>query len=361
MSARDSGDVVVVGGGVIGMLSALALAERGRSVTLVDTEEPGRAASWAGGGILSPLPPWAAPGPVAALASESERVYPSLCENLSEGTGHDPEFRRCGIVMLDAEPAADEDAVRAGVAAERLTAESLTERFPGLRSCDGGLLVPGVAQLRNPRLMHALRQRLEQTEGVSIRAPARVRALAARAAGWRVKLADDAMDGAQVLVAAGAWTQRLLEGLGIQTGIEPVRGQMLRYEGVVRGTEPMVLLGDRYLIPRLDGSLVVGSTVERAGYDARCTESGIAGLVAFAESLLPSLVGRAPAQVWAGLRPARQGGVPLIGEVPGYPGLFLCAGHHRLGLTLAPASAGLVTELMVGQTPRLDPEPYRPR
>ncbi len=163
-----------------------------------------------------------------------------------------------------------------------------------------------------------------------------------------------------VVLAAGAWSGELLAPLGIHLPVEPVKGQMILYKCAEDFLPAMVLAKGRYAIPRKDGHILVGSTLEHVGFDKTPTEEALVSLKASAEELLPALADAEVVGHWAGLRPGSPEGIPFIGEVPQYPGLWLNCGHYRNGLVLAPASCELLKNLMLGETPIVDPAPYSP-
>ncbi len=164
-----------------------------------------------------------------------------------------------------------------------------------------------------------------------------------------------------VIVAAGAWSGMLLSAFGPGFGIEPVRGQIALLRGRPGLLAAIVGADCHYLIPRRDGRILAGSTVERAGFDKTTTREAVDELAAAARSLIPALSGAPVETAWAGLRPGSPGGIPLIGPHPSVEGLFLNPGHYRNGLFLAPGSAALLADLVLQRPPLLDPAPYLPR
>jgi len=163
-----------------------------------------------------------------------------------------------------------------------------------------------------------------------------------------------------VVLSAGAWSGDLLRTLGLELPVEPVKGQMILFKCAEDFLPSMVLAKGRYAIPRRDGHILVGSTLEHAGYDKTPTDEALASLKASAIELLPELEGAEVVGHWAGLRPGSPEGVPYIGRVPGHDGLWLNCGHYRNGLVLAPASCQLFADLLTGVEPIIDPAPYAP-
>lgn len=362
-SSLSSSRIVVVGGGVIGLMTARELAQAGHRVLVLERRHVGAEASWAGGGIVSPLYPWRYPPAVTALAQLAQRAYPDLAAALLAETGIDPEYFPCGMVMLDAEDARDARAWAdmQGQALEAVDAPALQRRLPGLGPAwRSGLWMPHIANIRNPRLLQALAASLPG-RGIGLREGAEVtgwvreggRVTAARLAGGEEVAAD------AFVVCGGAWSARLLEEVRPGLPVRPVRGQMLLYKRAP-GELPAILLGEgRYVIPRRDGHVLCGSTLEEAGFDTVPTAAAHASLRATAGRLWPALADDEPVAQWAGLRPAAPNGIPFIGRVPAADNLWLNAGQYRNGLVLAPASARLLADQLLGRAPVADPRPYQ--
>lgn len=162
------------------------------------------------------------------------------------------------------------------------------------------------------------------------------------------------------MLAAGAWSGELLASLGLTLPVEPVKGQMILYKCASDFLSCMVLAKGRYAIPRRDGHILIGSTLEHEGFDKTPTESALDSLKASAVELIPALADAEVVGHWAGLRPGSPEGIPYIGKVPGFEGLWLNCGHYRNGLVLAPASCQLFADLLLGHKPVIDPAPYAP-
>ncbi len=357
-------DVIVVGGGVIGLLSAYQLAMAGKRVTLLDRGSVGSEASWAGGGIVSPLYPWRYSQAVTALAHWSQDYYPGLGERLLADTGIDPEVHVTGLYWLDLDDQAEALAwaQRQGRPLYEVPVESAYARVSALGAgFERAIYMSGVANVRNPRLVKALRAALQRLPNVTLREHSPVAQFVrdgSRIVG--VRTAEGELLAEQVVVAAGAWSGELLQSLEMSLPVEPVKGQMILFKCAEDFLPSMVLAGGRYAIPRRDGHILVGSTLEHAGFDKTPTDEALASLRASAETLLPALRDAEVVGHWAGLRPGSPEGIPFIGEVPEHPGLWLNCGHYRNGLVLAPASCRLLADLMLGREPIIDPAPYSP-
>lgn len=347
----------------MGQLSALALAQAGLSVVLFERQDAGRESSWAGGGIVSPLYPWRYAPAVGALAHWSQGFYPGFAKQLTEDAGIDPQVRATGLYWLHLEDAerALEWAAQHHVALEQIDERALRQALPMLgEGFTQALFQSQVANVRNPLLLAALGKVLEGQSGVRVFTHAEVSGLKARSDGWGINAGEFECEASSVLLAAGAWSGELLATLGLHLPVEPVKGQMILYKCESDYLPSMVLSEGRYAIPRRDGHVLVGSTLEHVGFDKTPTGEALASLKASAEKMLPGLAQREVVGHWAGLRPGSPDGIPFIGEVPELPGLWLNCGHYRNGLVLAPASCELLKNLMLGETPIVDPAPYSP-
>lgn len=364
MPSCEDTQMIVVGGGVLGLLSAYQLAFAGVAVTLLERMHAGREASWAGGGIVSPLYPWRYSPAVTALAHWSQDFYPGLAQRLLADTGIDPEVHVTGLYWFDLEDQVEALAWAACVGRPLAPVDivavykALPMLAPGFKQA---LHMPGVANVRNPRLVRALRQALLLMPNVTLHEHCPVTGFVrdgVRICG--VQTAQGEMLADQVVVAAGAWSAQLLSTLGVELPVEPVKGQMILYKCAADFLPSMVLAKGRYAIPRRDGHILVGSTLEFEGFDKTPTGSALASLKASAEELLPDLTSAEVVGHWAGLRPGSPKGIPFIGEMSQWPGLWLNCGHYRNGLVLAPASCQLLVDLMLGREPIVDPTPYAP-
>jgi glycine oxidase len=361
---KQNPDILIVGGGLIGMLSAWELARAGFRVSLLERGDTGRESSWAGGGILSPLYPWRYDDAVSRLASWSQSAYPGLLAELHDLTGIDPEWQGSGLLVLDVD---DVDAARSwserfSQSIEWLTPADWQQLAPSLGLTQAGQSVawlPGVGQLRNPRFVQALRRAVELA-GVALRTQVEVSDFVTSAGRIRGVLttAGEHIAADKVVIAGGAWSGELLAKTGIRIEVEPVRGQMLLYRAEPGLLNNILLYQSRYVIPRQDGRILVGSTLEHVGFDKQTTDTAHDDLQAAALELLPALAGFPIEHHWAGLRPGSPKGIPYIGEHPEISGLFMNCGHFRNGVVLAPGSVRILLGLLKGETPAIDPTPY---
>ena len=355
---------IVVGGGALGLLSARTLALSGEQVLVMDRQRLGSESSWAGGGIVSPLYPWRYSAAVTALAHWSQGFYPGFGQRLLDETGVDPEVYVTGLYWLDLADEAEALAwaQREGRPLFSVDIAEAYQRVPVLgEGFKRAIHLPGVANVRNPRLVQALRAELERLPNVRLVEHCAVQGFLrdeGRISG--VETSQGSIEADQVVLTAGAWSGELLAKLGLALPVEPVKGQMILYKCADDFLPSMVLANGRYAIPRKDGHILVGSTLEYAGFDKTPTDEALASLQASAVALLPALADAEVVGHWAGLRPGSPEGIPYIGEVPEYPGLWLNCGHFRNGLVLAPASCQLLADLMLGREPIVDPAPYAP-
>jgi glycine oxidase len=364
----ESSDIVIVGGGVIGLSIAYALVRAGIRLTLLDRRELGREASWAGAGLIPPVAERASENPVAALRSWSARLYPDWSAGLREETGIDTGYRRTGgvdVAFTDGE----DQALRAiaghwraeGIAYERLAPGDSARVEPALNSeLQAVYYLPDRAQVRNPRLLRSLMAavsrrggRLKQwhsVEGYVLHG----RRIAA------VRTSAGELSCGLVVMAAGAWSGPLLQSIGVCMPTPPLKGQIV----LLRGDRPLlsriVEHGKNYLVPRDDGRILVGATEEDAGFDTQTSLLATRSLLDEALRLCPILSQAEVEATWAGLRPGSVDTRPYIGPAPGFENLIVATGHKRAGLQLAPATAELVADLVLGRSPRLDLGPFRP-
>ncbi|SFU74836.1 glycine oxidase ThiO [Halomonas korlensis] len=355
---------LIVGGGVIGMMTALQLADAGLDVTVVERGVSGREASWAGGGIVSPPYPWRYSAPISSLSRWSEGFYPELALRLLEETSIDPEYRQNGLLYLRVE---DEEKALAwarnvGKPLERVGADFLYAKEPNaVPGCDDALWMPTLGNIRNPRLVRALRARLAIMPRVTLREGVTVIGLTregARVVGVETTAGRIASD--QVIICGGAWAAELLATVEVRLPVRPVKGQMILFKAPPELVQRVVLMDGRYVIPRADGRVLAGSTLEEVGFDKTVTREARESLWQSATRIVPALTACEVEHHWSGLRPGSPDGVPFIGRLPGFDNLHVNAGHFRNGLVLAPASTRLLVDLLLGREPILDQSPYRP-
>lgn len=357
-------DFLIIGGGVIGMLTALQLADAGQHVTIIERGTCGKEASWAGGGIVSPLYPWRYAPPISQLSRWSEGAYPTLALRLLEETGIDPEYRQKGLLYLNVD---DEEralgwARQMGKPLVQVDADFVHQKEPDVAIAhENALWMPTLGSVRNPRLGQALRAKLLAMPRVTLQEHCAMHDFLRRdGVVVGVNTSQGVFEAGRLVVCGGAWTAKLLATLNVHLPVRPVKGQMIAYQAPPGLVQRVVLKDGRYVIPRNDGLLLVGSTLEEAGFDKTTDAEALASLQQSAERIVPVLANCPVAYHWAGLRPGSPDGIPFIGAIPGQPNVFVNAGHYRNGLVLAPASTHLLADQLLGREPLIDPTPFLP-
>lgn len=359
-------EIVIVGGGVMGLLAARALRSRGLEVLLLERDQPGRQASWASAGIIGKTQR-SLVDPFRALTRQSASRYAQLARELADETAIDIQYVERGDLI----PAVTElEAAELEAETYRLRAEgqqvewvegpavrqaepAVSERILAARLQAGG-------QVDNRRLCLALESSCRQ-QGVRIEVGATVVEIlrsGGRVSGVRTLGGDVAAE--RVVVAAGSWSGQI-RGCDPVLPIVPQRGQILalgqRDVPMWRSVRP---LGDPYIVPRPDGRVIVGATRELAGYEAVLTAGGVAWLLQSAIDLVPGLADSPILETWTGFRPLSRDGYPSIGR-SNVEGLYYLTGHGPSGIAPAPVSVELLVALMFGEQPPVPPEPFDPR
>jgi glycine oxidase len=359
-------DVAIVGGGVIGLATARALAIAGARVTVVERGEPGSEASSAAAGMLSPLAEADVAGPFLDLLLLARRRFPAFAAQLREATGIDVGYRDEGTLMLalrdDDEPELEERfrwQRAAGLEVERLTGDEVLRLEPAVaRTVRWGLRFPGDHQVENRLLARALWADAA-ARGVELRIGAEaVRVVRGAGGADGVTLSDgDTVRAGAVVVAGGSWAGRL-GNLPRPLPVVPVHGQLLALEAIPPPIRHVVDSPRCYLVPRSDGRLIVGATVERRGFRKAVTPAGLMQLLQGALEIAPALADLAVAETWSGLRPGTPDGLPILGTDPEVDRLFYATGHYRNGILLAPLTGALLADLVVGNEPEVDLTPF---
>jgi glycine oxidase len=335
--------VVVIGGGIVGCVTAMQLIEQGYQVTVVErnaiASQTSGEASWAGAGIVFPLLPWMYRAEVNALALEGAALYPALASKLFNATGIDAECIKSGMLVY---PPFNQLSALEWCALNKVAAY-----IQGTN-----LWLPDVLQVRNPRLMQALKQwlinnnatLLEQTSLL----PIDESKLAINGAIPYVQTNNGQTITADAfVVTSGAWSFELLKQTSLQLNIKPMRGQMLLYKLTTPLPNAPILYQDGfYLVPREDGYLLAGSTLEDVGFDTGVTQAVKQEMQAKAEAILPALKTASIEKHWSGLRPGTPENLPTIAQHPSIHNLYLNTGHFRYGVTMAPASARVIASII---------------
>ena len=357
---RKGSDVVVVGGGAIGLATARALAATGRRILVLERSHPAREASRAAGGMLSPLAEASGPGAFLSLGLDSLALWPSFAAALTDETGVDLDLRIDGKLLLALDPPAVERLrsrshwlAPAGFAARWLEDAALRAREPAVAPYAlAGLHLDHDGQVDNRALGEALAEAAARA-GCAVRAESPVQALIA--GGGRiqaVRTEDGTMHACEtVVLAAGAWSGALA-GLPRPLPVGPLKGQMIALASAGGTLRTMVETSACYLIPRrgpAGASIWVGATSEDAGFARGTTATGRAELRRAAQSAVPQLTDAREVEAWAGFRPATPDGLPVLGPDPDLPGLIHATGHFRNGILLTPLTAELIVSCIEGR------------
>ena len=364
-------DFVIVGAGIMGLLTAYELAHTHARILIIDQQHAGRESSWAGGGILSPLQPWTLPNALEPLLHDSFIRYPLLIEQLYKSSGIDPEYLICGLLSLNSEinnhsiEWAQTMPKTVRWEAKILSSELLQKNYPHINTnaFQQGLLLPTIAQVRNPRLLQSLLKTLSTFPNITLLENQTVQPLqpSTQRKITQLTTVQEKINCDQVILCSGAWSAPLLQPLlGYALPIKPVLGQMLVMHPKKFLFNSIILHKDHYLIPRKDGRILVGSTLENCQFKKTTTASAKEKLFSIAQYICPELAHASIEAQWAGLRPYAPEGIPYIGRLSDYDNVWMNAGHFRNGLTLAPASSGLLADLLLNRKPKLDPTPYDP-
>ncbi len=363
-------DVIIVGGGVVGCTIAYHLVLAGARVTLLERREVAGEASGAAAGMLAPLSESSRPGPFLDLCLASLRLFPALADALHQETGIDIEYLPSGILRV----ALTEDEERElrhrfewqtalgglGLPLEWVDAAALGRLEPRLAPARGAISSPQEHQVSAGRLTQALAHAAAR-RGAALRQGVAVTGLATngrRVTGVRTPAGN--ASGGEVVLAAGSWTGAFARRLGVPLPVRPVRGQMLAFADFALPLRHVVWGEAAYLVPKANGFLFVGATVEDVGFRRSTTVRGLRHLRRAARALVPSLAYGEVASSWAGLRPGSADGLPILGRVPGWDGVSVASGHFRNGILLAPITGRLMAQLLTGGETELPLAPFSP-
>ena len=352
MTSKSSPDVIVVGGGVIGCAIAYYLAREGVRVEVVERGEIGGEASGAAAGMLAPLTEVEDEGPFQQLCLESLCMFPALVAALYDETGIDTEYLPSGILRVALN---DEEERRLRCVYHStdclplhwLTPDDLHSLEPSLSpAIKGAVFSPDEHQVNADRLTQAF-ARAAARRGTTLRRYVSVRRLLTekgRVTG--VRTAEGDLTAGHVVLAAGPWTRRLAASLGVDLPVFPVRGQMMALPS--KSALRHIVWGSAgYLVPKANGLVFVGATVEKAGFRCRTTAAGLRTLTKVASMLAPRVSAIAPVDSWAGLRPGSVDGLPLLGSLPEWEGVSVATGHYRNGILLSPVTGRLIARSVI--------------
>lgn len=344
------------------MMTARALHLSGMEVLLLERGQLGGESSWAGGGIISPLYPWRYHDAVNCLAQHSKTLYGDLVASLRDESDVDCELLNSGLLVID------QDENESALAWAKQWSENLqqiTDRETLLSiepvladDIEQALWMPDVMQVRNPNIIKALKGSFDLL-GIAYREHTPVQNIVVKKGKVTgVQVGNEVLAADRVIVAGGAWSAGLIEAVQ-HVDVEPVKGQMIMLKGEPDLVKRIVLSKGHYIIPRRDGRVLAGSTLERVGFDKTTSENALEILRETASALVPVLATLPVERHWAGLRPGTENGIPYICEIDDINGLYLHAGHYRNGIVLGPASVQLMVELILGKETFCDASPYK--
>lgn len=356
MTTKGNGkfsEVLIIGGGVIGLSLARELYRKGfRQITILDRGQVGKEASYAAAGMLSPHAEADKPDDFYYFCSESGELYPQFAEDLLEKTGIDIQLDREGTLCLALR---EKDLAeihhrlqwqkKAGLPVEYLSA-SETRKLEPFVSPDvlGSLFFPHDWQVENRFLLQALRK-FCQLNNINLIEDAQVIRLLVkngRTVGVKTPVLDFYAE--KIVLAAGAWSSLIGTDVVSPIEIKPIRGQMISFHTAKRLFSKVIYSPCGYLVPRADGRILVGATVEDAGFDKSVTETGVSLLCENALEIAPRLMNLQIKEKWAGLRPFAQDGYPVLGSFPHLENFFIATAHYRNGILLAPLTARILAD-----------------
>jgi glycine oxidase len=363
-----SPDVIVVGAGAIGTSIAYQLAKAGVRVMVFERGQIGGESTGASAGMIQINPDRTTPAALSTLQQESARLFSALATELLDRTGMDIGYRAAPLLHV-ALHEGEEPQLRGhrawqvdhGVAVAWIDRAAALDLEPALNpDVRAALYYPEDHQVM-PRTVARALARAAVDLGAVLREGAGVDRLLTegdRVTG--VAIGGEAVRAGEVVIANGAWASAWSDTLHTPIPVRPVRGQMVALRTAGTGLRNVVSSSEGYLLTKPDGSTYVGTTVEDAGYDARPTATGIAGLLAMVPRIAPRLADATFVSAWAGLRPGTSDGLPLLGRLPGWHGVTVAAGHFRDGILLAPITGELVADLLARRRPRLSLDAFDP-
>ena len=359
-------EVIIAGGGLIGGAIALELALAGLPVAVFEKGDPGRESSWAGAGILSPAPENPATIPRVPLAKASMALYPDFVARVEEISAQDVGFRGKGTLeALFSRDAARELSTHValhhgwGLQAEAISAEDARELEPALSpELEAAVLRPDEASVDNRALTRAVLE-AAQKSGAEIFAHQEVQGI------WREKqrcagllLKNEKVSAQWTIIAAGCFSANIA-GVNTYAPVRPAKGQMISLRAEQTKIERVLWSDKIYLVPRNDGRILAGATVEYVGFDKNVTAGGLEKILAGVLELAPDLAHARVEETWAGLRPDSPDHLPILGPTD-IDGLLIATGHFRSGILLTPITAQLIREWVTQQSVTIDWDRFSP-
>lgn len=365
LEANASADAIIVGGGIVGCSIAYHLSKKGVKCLVFERSTIASEASGASAGMLGAMMETDAPGPLVELCLASQKLYPQLAETLFAESGVDIEFIRCGTVGV-ARNEEEKEALRSkwqwarsfGQQVDWLDTDGLRELEPGLSGeLLGGIHIPGDHQVQSPLAakafaVAAMRRGARFCEHTPV-----FRLIADDSRVIGVETAAGAFYAKHVIVASGSWSPGLMKSIGLELPVYPVKGQC--YSAFLpAGIRKSVFALKCYLMPKRDGTILVGATQEEVGFDKDTKVDAIAYLQDIAVSMVPAMKDAVFVRTWAGLRPGNPQIKPFLGPVRGFDGLLLATGHFRKGTLLSPITGEIIASIVTGSDSPLDWAPF---
>ncbi|MFK7795176.1 MAG: NAD(P)/FAD-dependent oxidoreductase [Gammaproteobacteria bacterium] len=347
-------DLVIIGGGIIGLYSAYLLAQRGINITLIDKSDFGQESSWVAGGILAPLLPWHYSPQVLSLTTNASNDYYNLSQHLFEHTNLDIEYWKCGLTILESYS----EETKQWCNKQNIVYQQ-NEQLP-LDS----IYLPDIAQVRMPLVLTALIQCLQQKSNVRLLNNTTVDSYHVHKNHMvAVNTSIGNIDTEHVLLATGAWSPKINNSKKHfrMPAISPIKGQIIAIQTIPGLLDQIIYKNGHYLIPRKDGLIIAGSTLENVGYSKNITDSARNKLWENSLSMLPELNNYSITYHWAGLRPGSPENIPTIGPHPDVKGLYLNCGHFRYGVAMAPRSAEIISQWIINNGATLNDQERRYR
>lgn len=355
-------DVVIVGAGVSGLMTAIELRQSGLDICILEKGQIGQESSWAGGGILSPLYPWRYPDAVNRLAQWSSAHYPDYLRQLHNDTGIDPEYIKSGHLILDTDLDSSDSRrwmETFGVVTEQVEADALQQIEPELADrFTAGLYASNIGQVRNPRLVKALTKKARQLQ-INIQENTALSAINhSQGEITSIETPTSTLNVGKLLITAGAWSGQLNFSGAQLPDVEPVKGQMIQLQTTPGTLRSVTLYKDHYIVPRKDGKVLAGSTIEYTQFDKTTDNQTANELRRKTIELFPSLKSAQMINHWAGLRPGNKRHTPYVTQHPEIEGLYFNTGHYRNGIILGLASAKLAGDIILQREPILPTHDY---
>lgn len=370
-STSHPDDVIIVGGGVIGLSIAWQLLSEGRSVRIIERHKIGKATSWAGAGILPPANLDQASDPLDRLRGLSHQLFPRWAADLESETHTSSSLKKCGgWYLADSQ---GEMASMIGLAdywsqlkihSEQVGLSDLGKREPALDAWSkrsnalGAWWVPDEYQLRPPRYLKCLRKACEKKH-VKISEDCDVTAFREINAKPQVRIDGNWLDCKQLVLCAGPWLGQFTDSHGLGKSIIPVRGQILLLRSREKLGTRIINVGHRYLVFREDNQILVGSCEEEVGFKSGTSEETINDLRDFAVSMVPELRDARHIDCWSGFRPMTFDGFPMIGRIPDTTNSYVACGHFRSGLHLSTGTASIMVDLLQTREPKIKIDAFR--